>query len=318
MTMAVSIALAIHLTHPAPKPAYNPNDLKQQPGAGDWANREAEPTPAPMAMAHPQPASPPHLGVNPAQPVYRQQPGMQRCEACEERERVLAAAQASDLAVKVDGVNALELPKPTSTPISTRPAAPNTVQLGTWIYAVLDTALNSDRPGDVLAHVSQPVYDTVTQSEVLIPEGSHLHGMVKDAGQLDLNNNSIAVAWDELRLPDGAEVALPNLPAADVDGEPGLSDKIDRHQLQLWGPAVLVSAITATMMLATTNSYGSTQGYNPTSQALGGFGTAMGQHSISNLNTLLRQIRPTIEVRKGTAIRVLVTHDLSFEGAYEG
>jgi type IV secretion system protein VirB10 len=315
MAMAAAIFFGLYLTRPKPKPPYNPNDLKQPPGAGDWADKETAPAPPPMAVANPQPTPAPHLALNPAQPVYRQPAS--HCEACEQRARVLAAAQASDITVKVPGANTLEVNNAPKS-ISTRPGAPNTVQLGTWLYAVLDTALNSDRPGDVLAHISQPVYDTVTQSEVLIPAGSHLHGMVRQDAGLNLNNNSIAVVWDELRLPDGAEVPLPKLPSADVDGMPGLSDQIDRHQLQVWGPSVLISAITAAAMLSTTNSYGSYQGYSPTSEALGNFGTTMGSHSVANLNSLLQQIKPTITVRKGTTIRILVTHDLPFEGPYEG
>jgi type IV secretory pathway VirB10-like protein len=170
----------------------------------------------------------------------------------------------------------------------------------------------------VLAHISQPVYDTASQSELLIPQGSHLHGYVKDSGNTNLNNHSIAVIWDEVRLPNGAEVALPKLPSADTDGLPGISDQVDRHQLQIWGPSVLISAITAASMLSTTSTYGGYQGYSPTSEALGQFGSAMGGRAVSNVNGMLPQIRSTIAVRKGTTIRILVTHDLPVAGSYEG
>jgi type IV secretory pathway VirB10-like protein len=253
--------------------------------------------------------------IRPAQPIYRQAP--RSCPECEARHRLLAAAEGSGMRIKIDGTNTLEV-KAVPPPISTRPSAPHTIQFGTWLYAVLDTTINSDRPGDVLAHISQPAYDTVTQSEVLIPAGSHVHGSVKESATINLNNNSIEVVWDELRLPNGAEVTLPKLPSADTDGLPGLSDKMDRHALQLWGPSVLISALTAASMLSTTSTYGGLQGYSPTSEALGQFGSSMGSRSVANLNTMLQQIRPTIEVRKGTTIRILVTHDLPFEGPYGG
>jgi type IV secretory pathway VirB10-like protein len=85
----------------------------------------------------------------------------------------------------------------------------------------------------------------------------------------------------------------------------------------VWAPAVLTSAITAATMLSTTSSYGSVQGYSPTSEAFGQFGNSLGNRSISNLNSMLQQIRPSIEVRKGTIFRVLVTRDLPFDGPYE-
>src|ERR1700757_4362096 len=108
------------------------------------------------------------------------------------------------------------------------------------------------------------------------------------------------------------------LPSADVDGLPGLSDKVDRHALQKWGPAILTSAITAAAMLSTTSSYGSEQGYSPESMALGQFGNSLGQKSLSNLNDMLGSVRPTIEIRKGTPIRILVREPgLPFDAAYE-
>jgi type IV secretory pathway VirB10-like protein len=114
------------------------------------------------------------------------------------------------------------------------------------------------------------------------------------------------VVWDSLTLPHGAPVPLPQLPSADVDGTPGLSDKVNRHALQVWAPAILTSAITAAAMLSTTSTYGSYRGYSPESEALGQFGSSLGQKSISNLNQLLGSVRPTIEVRKGSTMRMLV------------
>jgi len=218
------------------------------------------------------------------------------------------------------GANLLEVSRQPK-PISTRQGRPMTVWGNTWINAVLDVAINSDRPGDVTAHTSVPVRDSLTETQVLIPVGSTLHGMVKDsaASSINLNNNSIMVVWDSLVLPNGADIVLPKLPSADVDGLPGLSDKVNRHALQVWGPAILTSAITAAAMLSTTSTYGSYQGYSPESEALGQFGNSLGQKSLQNLNSMLGSVRPTIEVRKGSVIRILVREPgLPFDTAYEG
>ncbi len=186
-----------------------------------------------------------------------------------------------------------------------------------WIYAVLETGIKSDQPGDVIARVSQDVRDTVTQTEVLIPQGSKLHGAVSQSSAFNLNNTSVTVKWDSLQLPNGVEIALPKLPSADTDGYPGLSDKVDRHIAQTWLPSILVSAITAGSMLATTSTYGSAQGYSATSEALGQFGSSIGSQSIGNLGLMFQQLRPSIEIRKGTIFRVLVTRDLRFDQPYD-
>jgi type IV secretory pathway VirB10-like protein len=316
------LIVGLVLTRPKPKPQYDANDLKQPPGESDWAHKESWPTPRPTPMRQ-QPAPPPHFLAKQTSPpplVYRQR--ATRCETCEARSRFLAQAQASSMEVKVDGGNVLELNQQQVKPIAIKEGRPLAVWANSWIDAVLDTGINSDRPGDVTAHVSVPVRDSLTETQVLIPVGSTLHGMVRDAAlgaAVNLNNNSVDVAWDSLILPNGTDVPLPKLPSADVDGLPGLSDKVDRHALQVWGPAILTSAITAAAMLSTTSSYGSYQGYSAESEGLGQFGNSLSQKSLSNLNSMLGQIRPTIEVRKGTVIRILVREPgLAFDQAYGG
>ena len=56
------------------------------------------------------------------------------------------------------------------------PASPYTVIAGTIIPAALVTGINSDLPGQVIATVTQPIYDTGTGRYLLIPQGSRLLG----------------------------------------------------------------------------------------------------------------------------------------------
>ena len=319
VVIALAVFLGIKFTSPKPKPQYNTNDLKQPAGAGDWAHKESWPTPMATPFRARVETPPPRIPAQQpsAPPIVRRATG---CPSCEARERFLAQAEASTMEVKVIGSNVLEVSKQPK-PISTKQGRAMAVWANTWINAVLDVAINSDRPGDVVAHTSVPVRDSLTETQVLIPVGSSLHGTVKDVTvgtTVNLNNNSVDVVWDSLVLPNGADVSLPKLPSADVDGLPGLSDKVNRHLPQVWGPAILTSAITAAAMLSTTSTYGGYQGYSPASEAFGQFGNSLGQKSLSNLNSMLGSIRPTIEVRKGTTIRILVREPgLPFEVSYE-
>jgi hypothetical protein len=318
--IAAAVFLGIVLTREKPKPQYNANDLKQPPGAGDWAHKESWPTPMATPSFRARVEAPPRIPSRQAStpPIVRR--GATGCPACDARERFLAQAEGSPMEVKVLGANVLEVRKEPK-PISTKQGRPMAVWPNTWIDAVLDVAINSDRPGDVTAHTSVPVRDSQTETQILIPVDSTLHGVVKDTSQstININNNSVMVVWDSLVLPNGADVPLPKLPSADVDGAPGLSDIVNRHTAQVWGPAVLTSAITAAAMLSTTSTYGGYQGYSPTSEAFGQFDNSLGQKSLNNLNMMLGSIRPTIEVRKGTTIRILVREPgLPFDGPYEG
>lgn len=313
--MLGGIVAGVYFTGERPKPKYNTADLRQPPGAGAWADKEAkEAPPAAVLGALPSPVAPPRLAAfGPIQPSYRHAP--QPCADCEERQRLLAAAQASTMSVPVADANTLEL-NPTLATISTQPGPLHAVLANSWIYVVLETGIRSDQPGDVIARVSQDVRDTVTQTEVLIPQGSKLHGTVSQSSTFNVNNTSVTVNWDSLQLPNGAEIALPKLPSADTEGYPGLSDKVDRHVAQTWLPAILVSAITAGSMLSTTSTYGSAQGYSATSEALGQFGSSLGSQSIGNLGLMFQQLRPSVEIRKGTIFRVLVTRDIRFDHPY--
>lgn len=314
-TMLAGIVAGVYFTGERPKPTYNTADLRQPPGAGAWADKEAKAAPpAAVVAALPSPVAAPRLAAfGPIhQPSYS---AALPCAVCEERQRLLAAAQGSTMSVPVAGANTLDL-NPTPATISTRPAPPHAVLANSWIYAVLETGIKSDQPGDVIARVSQDVRDTVTQTEVLIPQGSKLHGTVSQSSTFNLNNTSVSVNWDSLQLPNGAEIALPKLPSADTEGYSGLSDKVDRHVGRTWLPSILVSAITAGSMLSTTSTYGSAQGYSATSEALGQFGSSLGSQSIGNLGLMFQQLRPSIEIRKGTIFRVLVTRDLRFDHPY--
>jgi hypothetical protein len=313
--MLAGIVAGVYFTGERPKPKYSSADLRQPPGAGAWADKEAKAAPpAAVVAALPSPVPAPRLAA--FGPMH--QPSFSTrmpCAACEERQRLLAAAQGSTMSVPLASANTLDL-NPTSATISTRPGPPHTVLANSWIYAVLETGIKSDQPGDVIARVSQDVRDTVTQTEVLVPQGSKLHGTVSQSSTINFNNTSVTVNWDSLQLPNGAEIALPKLPSADTQGYPGLSDKVDRHVAQTWLPSILVSAVTAGSMLSTTSTYGSAQGYSATSEALGQFGSNLGSQSIDNLGLMFQQLRPSIEIRKGTIFRVLVTRDLRFDQPY--
>jgi type IV secretory pathway VirB10-like protein len=313
LAIALLIGTGLYLTREKPKEVVNPNEVRAIPGAGSWADKETFPPTKP-----PQPSLPtiPPPQVSQVQQFARQLP---TCGPdCEARRRLLAAAQASDISVKVPGANTLSInPNAERTiQVSNKPAPPHTLLAWTFLYAVLETPVNSDHPGDVIARVSEDARDTVTQTEVLIPMGSTLHGTQQGANRSNFNDNSIPVIWDEIVFPNGAHLAVPQMQGMDSEGYPGLSGQIDRHLQQIWGPALLVSGITAGVMLAQNPTYGSYQGYTASQQALGAAASNLGNRTTQQLDSALMNIRPTVIINAGTPIRVLVNHDFVFPGPY--
>ena len=285
-----------------------------------WWMHEERPKALPTPL--PQPSAAPRAIYMQAQPTPVPPPPAP-CEECRERLERYQKALASEIAIRQSN-DTLETPQlfspngpPSPNFVSKRSAPPHTILAWTWIYATLETGINSDHPGDVIARVSEDVKDSVTQSEVLIPQGSMLHGFQKGRSQVEQNDTGLLVEFDTLTMPNGAEIPLPKVPAADSQGYPGLSDQVDNHYVRTWSPALLIAAITAGTMLAQNPTYGSYQGYNAEQQALGAGASSLGGNANARLASSLNTLKPTLTIRPGYVMRVLVNRDMTFDGPYQ-
>ncbi|MCR6630486.1 MAG: TrbI/VirB10 family protein, partial [Magnetospirillum sp.] len=79
------------------------------------------------------------------------------------------------------------------------PVSAYQVLAGTVIAASLLTGLNSDLPGLVTAQVTENVYDTVTGTVLLIPQGSRLIGSYDSV--VAYGQRRALVAWQRLIMP---------------------------------------------------------------------------------------------------------------------
>jgi type IV secretion system protein VirB10 len=182
--------------------------------------------------------------------------------------------------------------------------SPNVVQAGSIIPAALITGIRSDLPGQITAQVTQNVYDSPTGRILLIPQGSRLIGEYDSdvaAGQ-----NRVLLAWDRLILPGGNSIALDRLPGADAGGMAGLEDRTDYH----WGN-MLKAALISTLLGAGTELVAS--GDSDLVRALS-FG-AQDTINQTGRQVVQRQLNvpPTLIVRPGFALRIIVTRDLILE-----
>jgi len=121
------------------------------------------------------------------------------------------------------------------------PLSPYQVMAGTVISASLITGLNSDLPGQVIAQVTENVYDTPTGQYLLIPQGSRLMGRYDSV--IAYGQSRALVVWSRIIMPDGTSITIDNLPAVDLSGYAGLEDKVDYHSWQLFKAAILSSVL---------------------------------------------------------------------------
>ena len=188
------------------------------------------------------------------------------------------------------------------------PASPFQVMAGTIIPAAMVTGLNSDLPGQAIATVTEPVYDTVTGKSLLIPQGSRLLGTY-DA-QVSYGQSRVLLVWTRLIMPDGSSIVLDRLPGADTKGFAGLEDETNNHWGKLLAGAALSTLLGVGAELGSQNS------------GLGGTGqqtvvVATSRSAEESVNQVGQQVtrrnlnvQPTLNVRPGFPVRVIVNKDL--------
>ncbi|MEM7730163.1 MAG: TrbI/VirB10 family protein [Pseudomonadota bacterium] len=173
---------------------------------------------------------------------------------------------------------------------------------GTIIPASLVTGLNSDLPGQVIAQVTENVFDTVTGQHLLVPQGSRLIGRYDD--RIEAGQSRALVVWSRLIRPDGTSVALDDLVATDGSGHAGLADRVDRHRGSLFGAAILSSIL----------SIGTELGRDEDDAIVDAVRDG-GQDTINQAGqkvvTQVLSRKPTIRVRPGWRLAVIVGQDLT-------
>ena len=174
-----------------------------------------------------------------------------------------------------------------------------TVPKGTIVAAVLETALDSSRPGAVRAIVSRDVR-SFDGSRVLIPRGSRLYGEYN--ADVSAGQKRALIRWQRLTRPDAVVVNLDS-PAADPLGRAGVEGKVNSHFFARFGGAILQSVLNVGVGLATR----SVSGNDTVIVGLPG-----STQQVTGQLTQQAQVQPTLRVRQGTSVSVFVARDLDF------
>lgn len=182
------------------------------------------------------------------------------------------------------------------------PASPYQIMAGSVIAASLITGINSDLPGLVVAQVTENMRDSVTGSILLIPQGSRLIGTYDNV--VAFGQRRALLVWQRIVMPDGSSIEIDNLPVTDAAGYAGLEDKVDFHTWQL----IKGVAVATLLGVGTELSFGENESdlvkaiRESTQQNVSQAGQRITE---KNLN-----IQPTITVRPGWPLRVIVHKDL--------
>lgn len=201
------------------------------------------------------------------------------------------------------------LPEEYSQHMRTSPKSALELKSGTLLPCVLISGLNSDLPGNMIAQVSENVWDTATGRHLLIPRGSRLIGTYDN--QVSYGQSRVLVMWSRLIFPDGSALVLDNLRGADQSGYSGFKGQVNRH----WGPiissALLVSLMGAGVELAAPTNNSNRDTTDARSILAENAATAVAQ-AMTQIIQREANRQPTIKINPGYRFMIFVQHDILF------
>ena len=193
-----------------------------------------------------------------------------------------------------------------------RPASPFVIQAGTIIPAALITGIRSDLPGQITAQITENIFDTPTGRAKLVPQGARLIGVYDS--QVAFGQSRVLLVWTRLIMPNGRSIVLERQQGADEGGYSGLEDEVDNHWAELFKAA----------LLSTVLGVGAELGSGADTGANTNIIQALRLSAANSLNQTGQQvvrrnlnIQPTLTIRPGFPVRVIVNRDLVLE-PYQG
>lgn len=184
------------------------------------------------------------------------------------------------------------------------PASPYVLQAGAVIPAALITGIRSDLPGQITAQVTENIYDSPTGRILLVPQGTRIIGQYDNAVQF--GQRRVLLVWNRLIFPNGRSIVLERQPGADAAGYAGLEDGVDYHWWDLAKAAGLSTLL----------SIGAELAIDDDDRLLRAIRNG-GQDTINDAGQeiIRRQLNvaPTLTIRPGFPVRVIVTRDLVLE-----
>ncbi|SDO11166.1 TrbI/VirB10 family protein [Ensifer sp. YR511] len=204
-----------------------------------------------------------------------------------------------------------------------------TVVQGTIISAVLETAINTELPGNLRAQVTEPVF-SFDGKRILMPAGTVLIGTFNN--KVDVAQKRVLIAWNRAVTPEGKSVALGST-GTDLLGRAGTEGNVDNRFKTKFGAAVLISTITAiptalasiggggksnsgtTINVGSGSNSGGQQDMGVGQQVAGQLASNVGGQLAKQSSNILEKylsLPPVIRIPQGEEIRVFVNRDLVF------
>lgn len=184
------------------------------------------------------------------------------------------------------------------------PASPFVLQAGAVIPAALITGIRSELPGQITAQVTENIYDSPTGRLLLIPQGTRIIGQYDN--NVQFGQRRALLVWNRLIFPNGRSIVLERQPGADTQGYAGIEDGVDYHWWDLAKAAGLSTLLAVGTELAVSDEDRLVAAIRDGAQdTINDAGQQIIRHQL--------QVAPTLTIRPGFPVRVIVTRDLALE-----
>ncbi|MCG9702475.1 hypothetical protein L1D19_20615 [Vibrio natriegens] len=186
-----------------------------------------------------------------------------------------------------------------------KPLSPYELKVGTLIPATMISGVNSDLPGQVIASVSQNVYDSATGSHLLLPQGAKLYGLYDS--QIAYGQDRVLMAWTRVNYPDGTTLELEGMGAIDSQGFAGFEDQVDHHYWKIFGNAFILGMITGV------SEAGINDGNDSDTSTAESINNGVTEQFAETGSTLIEKnldVQPTIVIRNGYKFNIMLNKDV--------
>jgi type IV secretion system protein VirB10 len=182
----------------------------------------------------------------------------------------------------------------------------NAIWIGTIIPGILETAINTDLPGNVLARVTHHIYDSQTGQKLLIPQGTILIAQYNSS--VSYAQHRVQIVWDVLIRPDGFQLDLEGMNSVDKEGMSGqlaVSHENWFEYLKAAGIITLFSLANARMTDAAAR-----YANNASASAIAGSNSELVNQLGGGMVSRAMNIQPTLTVANGTLINIMLNKTL--------
>jgi type IV secretory pathway VirB10-like protein len=178
----------------------------------------------------------------------------------------------------------------------------NALWPGTVIPAVLETAVSTDLPGNVIARSTRNVYDSRTGTKLLVPQGSLL--VARYNSSVSYAQSRVQIVWDTLIRPDGFYLDLEGMNGVDKKGMSGQEAEYHENWFEYAKAAGLITlfSVANAKMTEEAAKHASSAAASGIAQA----NTQFVSDSGGNIVSRALNIQPTLTVENGAAVNVML------------